>query len=135
VVYRWSGGADGLGDLELVSELEFLPTPRVDLTPLRSEIKSAGEVTRGSVELSEISPRYTERQIQVALIDRALEPGEVAFVEVRVDARDGSSVRRRITIADVPWRDPDRFSWRVTGYIQEQARSVSGALPSPKLYP
>lgn len=135
VVYRWTGGGDGLGDLELVSELEFLPTPRVDLQPLRSEIKPAGEVTRGTVELSEISPRYTERQITGALLDRALTAGEVAFVEIRVDARDGATVRRRVTIADVPWRDPDKFSWRVTGYVQEQARTLDGALPSPTLYP
>jgi hypothetical protein len=133
VVYACDAG-DGRGPMRLISELEFLPTPFVDMRPLRSEIKPAGEVTRGLIAISQISPRYTERQISSAILDRPLTHNETAFVEVRVDARDGTTIRRRILIVDVPWRNPDNFGWEVTGMIQDEARNVDGTYAEVSLY-
>ncbi len=136
VRYRWTGGADGLGRPELVEEVEFLPTPRVDGDTLRTEMKAAGEDEAGYVTLSEISPRYTEDEVRSMTFCGTMPDGNLAFIEVRMDARDGSApVRRRLTVADVPWRDAENFQWSASAYIQEEARGRDGQFSLRNLFP
>jgi hypothetical protein len=62
---RWSGGARGEGVETVVSDLVILPTPRiVDLSSLSVVVQSAGADELGSVQLDEISGRFTDEQLQ-----------------------------------------------------------------------
>lgn len=136
VVARWTGGEEGRGVEEVVRETEFLPRPFVDVRPLRSETTPAGRKDRGMVRIRELSPRYTEDEIR-ELVDPATDhrKGEFSFVELRIDSRDGVTERRRLTIADVPWRSGDGFEWVVDAYIQQRPRSRTGAFQGRTLYP
>ena len=127
---RWGGGEIGRGEATVVSEAELLPTPEVDFTPLRTEIKSGGKVERGGFTLREISPRYTEDEILDLF---HVERGFQVFVEVRHDSRDGQQPkRRRFTVKDVPWRKAKDFQWVARLQVEEQARNRDGSLPGPK---
>lgn len=127
IVTRWTGGAEGLGDEVLVSETEFLPTPFVDLRPVQSQMTAAGRKERGNARLREMSPRYTEDDIS-QLFPTDLPDDHYSFIEVRHDARDGNTQRRRFTVSDVPWRDAENFEWLVDISVQQTARKRDGQL-------
>lgn len=128
VVVEWSGGAIGRGDPRVASELEFLPTPVVNLKPMRTTMRSAGKIEEGNAYLSELSPRYTEDDIQLLFPKKPLKEAQEAFVEVREDARDGSTKRRRFQVRGVPFREADNFQWAATLSNEQEERQRSGAL-------
>lgn len=128
VVVAWDGGAVGRGTPRVVSELEFLPTPLVNLKPLRKEMRAAGKIEQGSAFLSELSPRYTEDDIDLLFRRGRLEPGQEAYVEVREDARDGSTKRRRFQVRGVPFREAESFQWVVTLTSEQQDRERNGEI-------
>lgn len=131
VVIAWSGGEIGRGTESVLRETEMLPTPRVQMATLRSDARDAGRLERGIVKLDQISPRYTEDDLS-ALFPRALKRGEQAFIEVRMDRRDGADVRRRrFGYSDVPRRQPDRFDWAVDMTPQDDRRTNGGQLAQP----
>lgn len=112
VLYQWSGGEVGRGRITLVREAEFLPTPLVDLRPVRTTPRNAGKVEEGVVHLREVSSRYTEEQISGLLFQEGLQPGQEGFVEVLHDGRDGPAPkRRRFQVTGAPWHDAERFEW------------------------
>lgn len=110
---RWSGRKIGVGTATVVEETEFLPTPLVDLSPVWSEVKSAGKVEDGVATLREVSPRLTEDQVRGLFFQDKLGPGEEGFIEVVHDARDGVTERRRFTVRGVPVRKESKFQWTV----------------------
>lgn len=128
VTYRWTGGEIGRGTPEVVSETEFLPTPLVSMKPITQFVTSGGVIERGGTTLEELSPRYTEDQIQALCHgDRTCSgPGFQTFIEVTQDRRDGASPRRRFTTDSAPVRDPDDFEWSVRIQKQDGDRSRSG---------
>lgn len=135
VVYEWSGGEEGRGELSIVSEREFRPRPHVDLRPTRHEMTAAGEKMVGSARLTEVSPRMTEEQI-FAFTQMPLKRGQFSFIEVRMDERDGTQVvRRRYIVRDIPYRNAKKFWWEVPLQAQELPRTTSGELEAPSLYP
>lgn len=121
----WSGGEPGRGVRGPVCEEEFLPTPLVKEWWVRRELEPVGSVERGIVELREISPRYTEAQI-MSLCPYPCGPdahGNETFIEMRIDARDGTQVKhRRFVIANAPFLDAEKFEWRVKLIPQEGFR-------------
>ena len=124
---RWTGGDVGRGNQVLVSETEYLPTPQVRYRQ-QGEQESAGFEERGRAELRKLSTRYTEAEIRGVFGD-PLGPAEEAFIESRMDARDGRRVlHRRFTIASAPQRIG--FEWRVDIRPQDNMRTRSGQLPS-----
>lgn len=138
VVYEWSGGEIGRGEPQVIFEQEFLPTPRITMQTVNENIQSAGYVERGTITVTEISPRYTEDQINWLFRQGApLSPGQQAFIEISMDGRDGRSDRRRFTVSGVPVRDAENFEWRATLVKQELNRdrfgratdSATGAAP------
>lgn len=134
VVYRWTGGEVGRGVAEVVSDRELLPTPNLrETSGVAGELRSAGLVERGSVRLEEISPRYTEDEVRVLFHSYPLPPGCQGFVEVRVDARDGSTQRRRFIVRGIPYRDAGGFEWRATLLRQDEDRERNGAPPPPPM--
>lgn len=130
VVYRWTGGAIGRGEPIVESELELLPTPSVDLMGVQGSPREAGIVERGNVTLKQISPRYTEDQVRGLFFVDPLPPDRQGFIEVTVDARDGTSPRRRFTVVGVPTRFATSFEWQAT-MVREDASRTRSALPNP----
>jgi hypothetical protein len=135
VTYRWTGGEIGRGRPEVVSESEFLPTPEVSsMTSVRRTLLSGGNVERGGLTMTQVSPRYTEEQLNYLCygVDECRGPSFQTFVEVSVDRRDGDRTkRRRFTIAAAPYRDVDAMSWRVDMVRQDVERTPSGVPDVP----
>lgn len=130
----WTGGRVGAGDSQVVEETELLPTPALDtFEGVRSEMRSGGLVERGNARLREVSPRYTEDELRGLFgCANTLPVGEQVFVEVRMDARDGTDVvRRRFVVVGVPYRKADAFEWRVNLLRQDENRTRTGRLPVP----
>ena len=128
IVVAWSGGEVGRGTQEVFSETELLPTPYVDLSTLRYVVTSAGRTDNGTVQLFEVSPRYTQDDIET-LFYRDLQLNEQHFIEIRMDGRDGvDPVRHRFVITGVPFRDADGFQWVLTLKIQQEERNRDGTL-------
>lgn len=113
VLQRWSGGRVGAGTVAVVREQELLPTPLIEWT-VRRKATEGGFTEDGSATLSEISPRLTEQQVQALVAPQGLAAGEESFLEVRMDARDGTEPhRRRFTVVGPPYRKAGKFEWRV----------------------
>ncbi len=124
VVVRWSGGERDRGTPTVISEKPFLPVPEVTgMGNVGRDLRSAGNVRRGEIWLRKLSPRYSEDDI-VLLFPRELQSNEEHFIEVRGDARDGSTVRRRFHIAGEPERKP--FEWQVRLIKQDEDRTRGG---------
>jgi len=129
IIVRWTGGASGRGDAVVESEVEFLPTPRVmDLTGMASVATPGGVLQRGDATLREVSPRYTEDEIRAMTHRIPLPLDRDGFIEVRIDQRDGSTVRRRFVVIAVPYRSADGFQWRVTLSSQQGDRHRDGSV-------
>lgn len=136
VVYSWSGGEEGKGDLAIVSEREFLPRPLVDTKNSRFENTEAGQRMQGSAKLTEVSWRMTEDEIFAYFPVAPLPRGHFAFIEVRTDARDGVFVvRKRYTVKDPPYRNIKHLCWEVPLIAQQHPRTREGELTTPQLYP
>lgn len=128
VVVRWTGGSRHRGVAQVVSETPFLPTPKVEqVASVELAARAGGVVQRGTVRLSELSPRYTEDDIRV-LFPRELLAGEEHFIEMRVDARDGSTARKRYVVSGTPERRPGDFDWTVRLTKQDEDRTRTGGL-------
>lgn len=136
ILIRWTGGAIGRGQATCVEEKEILPTPRVTETSgVQGELRSAGVVERGSVVLDRISAGYTEDELRSLFMlapvgaeapASGLRPGEQVFVELRVDARDGLTERRRFIVVGVPYRDQKNMQWKVRLQRQDVERARNG---------
>jgi hypothetical protein len=113
VGYRWSGGARGRGEPILFKEVELLPRPvLVSAAGMRVTPTSGGVVANGIVRLVEISPRYTEDDLDLLLQPT---PTDVeVFVEMRLDGRDGATPERyAFRPAGKPSRDAGKLQWTV----------------------
>jgi hypothetical protein len=131
VVVRWTGGKKGHGQVVVCSERELLPTPVVTVRT-RYDQTEAGRLERGVTSLREISPRYTEDDIE-ALFPRCLERSEEAYIETRIDERDGTTRRRRYAIVGAPVRHATRFEWTVDLTPQDDRRTRRGAAVAPEV--
>lgn len=135
VTYRWTGGEIGRGTCEIASEVEFLPTPRESsLTAFRKQVLAGGTVERGTMTLTEISPRYTEDEIDVLCYGArsCRGPGFQTFIEMSIDRRDGDRTkRRRLSVSAAPYRDTDALCWRVDLVRQDADRAPDGAPTVP----
>lgn len=129
IVTRWTGGEHGRGDEVLVSEVELLPTPRVSLSGLRGSLSDGGLRERGTLRVDQISPRYTEDDINAIFHVHPLPASHTGWIEMREDARDGSKmIRRRFVVQGTPARHADRFSWEVDLTQQDPSRNRLGQI-------
>ena len=111
IVVRWSGGERGRGDPVVVSERRFVPTPKVKgVQDVDRQLVPGGQVRRGNVKLTGISPQYSYDDI-LQLCPRDLRPDEEHFIELVGDGRDGKPPRSRYTVVG----DPEHkvASWEV----------------------
>jgi len=127
VVVRWSGGERGRGTPSVRSQLQFLPTPKVEgIGRVSKDLREGGSVVRGTVRMTEVSPRYTEDDIELLCPRASLGIGEEHFIEVRHDERDGKTERRRYVVSALPERRPGRFDWEVQLTKQDEDRTRRG---------
>lgn len=130
VTYKWTGGDVGRGEPVVAGETEFLPTPKIALFGVRGEGKTGGLVERGDIRVTEISPRYTEDQINSLFHCAPLPKGFQGFIEIVMDRRDGAAKRRRFTVFGAPTREADKFQWSVGLVRQDASRKIDGE-PNP----
>lgn len=121
---RWSGGQAGRGEADVVLDVPLLPIPRLIMTGVSREFREGGALERGDARLEGVSPRYTEDEL-AGYFDAA--DNEAAYIEVRMDERDGRATRRRFTLARPPIRRPSRFDWLLVLARQDGDRERSGA--------
>lgn len=119
----WSGGEIGRGEPEVTLDVPLLPIPKLTMTGLSRDSKEGGALERGDARLEQISPRYTEDELDGYF--GAVE-GEEAFVEIRIDERDGETKRRRFTLARPPIRRPGKFDWLLVLRRQDGDRLRNG---------
>ena len=120
----------------MLSETELLPTPEVYIGGTRLEATAGGTKDTGTGKLTKVSPRYTEDDI-FALYGRRLAKNQKAFIEVRMDGRDGpATIRRRYTVKGTPTRRATKFDWEVPLSSQEEPRDRdTGQLEGINFYP
>lgn len=137
VVLCWSGGEVGKGSPRCEKETAFVPTPLVDLQPVQQVTTPAGTTDRGIVNISEISARFSEDDIQNLFHVQPLGPDREGFIEIRHDRRDGDTKRRRFRVMGVPWHDAENFMWRARMVAQDGGRTRAGDpsdVRSPNLF-
>lgn len=106
---RWSGSYRGDGVEEVTRVETLLPVPKVtDLSALAARLMHIGEVEEGSVQVSEISARYTESFLRGGPLDE----NEQFYYEIQ-QTKPGAP-RRRFTLSGVPALKTDSVEWSVT---------------------
>jgi hypothetical protein len=127
VVVKWSGGDKGRGDPRVISELEFLPTPKTGTETLRSTLNSGGQADSGEIRVTEISPRYTEEEVHTMFHVQPLPKGHEGWIEVTLDTRGGTAAqRRRFELAAPPYFDAENLQWIAKLRSEQQNRTSAG---------
>lgn len=113
----WSGEERGEGVESIVREEEILPVPKVaELSGIQLQLLDIGLDEQGAVQISQISPRYTENQLLGRKQDGSgVAKNETFSWEVRLDKGDMSDLkrRRRFMIKGVPSFKADSLMWSV----------------------
>lgn len=112
---RWSDGARGAGTPTVELEEVMLPTPKIGSLDGLTEINQPiGLDEQGSIELSQISGRFTEEQLLGLEADgREIDPEVEFFYEVEffpATATEGSH-KRRFYPRSAPVYMPGRLQW------------------------
>lgn len=124
---KWSGGEVGRGKPTVSSDIELLPTPKVTgVNSMSRDTEAQGAIERGDVNLTGVSARYTEDDIE-RMIGVDADKSEECFFEIRIDQRDGCTKRRRFTLARPPERRPTMIDWRISLRRHSGDRRIDGA--------
>lgn len=113
---RWSGGARGAGTPTVELEEVMLPTPKLSGLDALTEINQPiGLDELGSIELSQISGRYSEDQLLgFAPGGRDIEPDVEFFYEIEFfPSADGPSHRRRFNPRSAPTYHAGGLQWSI----------------------
>lgn len=128
---RWSGGARGVGIETVIDEMEILPTPMVtDLSTLTQVLTPVGLNEAGSVQVTEVSRRYSEERLLGLDADGdEPAPDEHVYWEIEYPREDGRPpLKRRFTLSSAP-SIGSGFQWRFTLSKTDEDRGRDG---SPK---
>jgi len=123
----WDGGERGRGEATVVADVPLLPTPELKaISSWERSLETAGTVERGDSFLVGVSPRYTEDELNGYLSTGA--DAQEAYIEVRIDQRDGSATkRRRFVLVGPPERRSTKFDWRLKLRKQDGDRRRDGS--------
>lgn len=127
---RWSGGRRGVGAESVTAEVEILPVPLLaDLTGLQAIVQPVGQDEISSLQLSEISGRYTEEELRgLAPGGAPIGPDEQFYYEVEFLRADGlESDRRRFYPSSAPTYQPTRYQWVVMLERSHEGRARDGS--------
>lgn len=125
---KWSGGERGMGHESVLSEELVLPTPLVAaLSGVDRTAQQFGLAETGSVQVSQISARYTEDQlVGLGAGGERIPEDESFYWEVRAIVSDGTVARRRFFPQSVPSLDMLKLEWTVTLTKAGEDRGRSG---------
>lgn len=133
VKIAWSGSRRGYGTPTVISEEPVLPTPK--LTPvsaLDQIIQPVGGQEVGSIEMSQVSGRFTEEQILGLEEDGTpLPPNVEFFYEVEFFPHEGPSLKRRFVPKAPPAYQPGRLQWTVRLERSFDNRERNGDVEGP----
>lgn len=127
---QWTGGKRGRGVERVIAETEILPTPKVEsAASVNLQLLDVGMDEQGALNISEISPRYTENQLLGRNEDGSEIPdNETLFWEVRLSRGDaGDDKNRRYMIKGVPDYRPTELQWKVSLIRAGSDRQADGA--------
>lgn len=112
---RWSGESRGEGVETVISEEELSPTPKVEpVSSVNRQLLDIGIDEQGSLNVSEISPRYTEFQLLgLTPNGESIPPNETFSWEVTLMRGDGPHKRRRFLVQGVPSYQAEELQWTV----------------------
>lgn len=128
---QWSGGQRGLGVQNVLSDVVILPTPLVtSFDSLAQELLSIGSNEKGTLRVSQISPRYDEYTLRGWLKGLPPDEGVNFFYEVTFPQPPGKQQppRRRFTLQGVPSYEPLRFGWAVSLVKAYANRAADGEM-------
>lgn len=114
---EWTGGSRGAGTPVTRSELEILPTPKIDTFDTLTEFaQPIGLLESGTIELSQVSGRFTEEQLRGfdPATGNDIPPNIEFFYEVIFFPTDGApGVRRRFYPRSAPTYYPGKLQWKI----------------------
>ena len=124
---RWSGGSRGDGTEEVVREVAITPTPKIALdNAIQKSPTNYGIDESGTVQLTEISGRYTEDLLSGRDdYDGSPAPYDQQFFwEIRYPTK--GKPRRRFTLKTAPIFDAENVQWVVTLLKSGEDRARDG---------
>ena len=114
---RWSGRVRGQGEESVIFQQDILPTPALaDLGSLTELATLHGLDESGSIQLSEISHRFTE-DILMGVDPEGFEPLDTdnVYYEIEFTRPDGRpGAKRRFELRGAPTYRPDQFQWFIS---------------------
>jgi hypothetical protein len=113
---QWSGGKRGRGTPVVTEQNSILPTPKIgSLDGLQELVQNVGISEIGSLELSQVSGRFTEEQLRgFSEAGEGLPQDTEFFYEIEFFPNDtGPSRKRRFTVMGAPTYFPGRLQWSV----------------------
>ncbi len=126
---RFAGPRRGVGIETVIHRMEILPTPLVvDMRSLTEVVTSAGLNEQGTVQLQQVSGRYTEEQLMgLGPNGGQVAPNETVYYEIEFFRRDGApSEHRRFQRDSVPTYNATQVQWMVTLVNVLEDRSRGG---------
>lgn len=128
---RWTGGSRGRGQETLVQVLPLLPTPKVSaLKAISLELTNAGQNEQGQLEVSELSPSYTEDLLMgrdgPVVRGQDLPPDMQFWWEIYQPEPGVTSPRRRFFPKSAPSYDATALQWRIQLVQQQRPRARDG---------
>lgn len=114
---RFSGPRRGMGIEAVIHETDILPTPLVvDMRSLAEVVTAVGVEENGTVQLQQISGRYTEEMLLGLGPDGSpVAPNETVYYEIEFFRRDGRpSERRRFLVDSMPMYNAAAIQWNVS---------------------
>jgi len=125
---EWTGGKRGRGTAYVKEETPILPTPKISsLDALQDIVLSAGRTESGSIDLSQISGRFTEEQLQgFSEQGDGIPPNQEFFYEIEFFPHEGPSKKRRFFIKSAPSYTPGRLQWSVRLERANDDRAYNG---------
>jgi len=126
---RFASGTRGRGPESVVFVRDILPTPLVvDMTSLTEMVTPIGVNEQGTVQLQEISGRYTEDElIGVDAVGNVPGPADCVYYEIQFYRRDGlPAEKRRFVKQSAPYYKASGFQWNITLVNANENRERDG---------
>lgn len=132
---QWTGGEVGVGQEQITSRIEILPTPRLKgMDSLSTIVDPTGLTEDGSVDVDQISARYTEDDLTGRtpdLNDPNLPRTSAGAVDFYWEVHENrgqtpNTVLRRFNPKGVPHLSRDGFQWRIALVKQDYDRGRNG---------
>ena len=117
VTTRWSGGTRDEGVEQVVKEQLILPTPKIsNLDAIDSTTNEVGTEEYGSIQISQISARYTEYELSGRGPNGEEIPADTQFYwEIEFPGINGRypGIRRRFESNSAPNYNGGKFEWTI----------------------